>query len=108
MFGSSPKLIAAYHVFHRLLAPRHPPVALIILILVYLSIFPSIPYVIVNEPQGYTLLSGFLCLIHTRKAYFTFVVRHIKPLCKEPWRNTFGVLPKTGCLQVKSELGNNP
>ena len=28
MFGSSPRLIAAYHVFHRLLAPRHPPVAL--------------------------------------------------------------------------------
>ena len=26
---SSPKLIAAYHVFHRLLVPRHPPYALI-------------------------------------------------------------------------------
>ena len=25
---SSPKLIAAYHVFHRLLVPRHPPYAL--------------------------------------------------------------------------------
>ena len=24
----SPKLIAAYHVLHRLLAPRHPPYAL--------------------------------------------------------------------------------
>ena len=28
---SSPKLFAAYHVFHRLLVPRHPPCALIIL-----------------------------------------------------------------------------
>ena len=28
---SSPSLIAAYHVFHRLLVPRHPPYALIIL-----------------------------------------------------------------------------
>jgi hypothetical protein len=28
LFSSSPKLIAAYHVFHRLLAPRHPPTAL--------------------------------------------------------------------------------
>ena len=28
MFSSSPKLIAAYHVFHRRLAPRHPPSAL--------------------------------------------------------------------------------
>ena len=26
---SSPQLIAAYHVFHRLLVPRHPPCALI-------------------------------------------------------------------------------
>ena len=28
IFSSSPTLIAAYHVFHRLPAPRHPPVAL--------------------------------------------------------------------------------
>ena len=30
---SSPKLIAAYHVFHRLLVPRHPPCALFCLII---------------------------------------------------------------------------
>jgi hypothetical protein len=28
LFSGSPKLIAANHVFHRLLAPRHPPYAL--------------------------------------------------------------------------------
>jgi hypothetical protein len=28
LFSSSPKLIAAFHVFHRLLTPRHPPAAL--------------------------------------------------------------------------------
>ena len=28
LFSGSPKLIAAYHVFHRLLVPRHPPYAL--------------------------------------------------------------------------------
>ena len=28
LFSGSPKLIAACHVFHRLLAPRHPPYAL--------------------------------------------------------------------------------
>ena len=28
MFSSSPKLIAAFHVFHRHLTPRHPPFAL--------------------------------------------------------------------------------
>ena len=31
---SSPKLFAAYHVFHRLSVPRHPPCALIILTLI--------------------------------------------------------------------------
>ena len=29
MFCSSPRLIAAYHVFHRLPTPRHPPDALL-------------------------------------------------------------------------------
>jgi hypothetical protein len=28
LFSGSPKLIAAYHVFHRLLTPRHPPYTL--------------------------------------------------------------------------------
>ncbi len=40
MFGSSPKLIAAYHVFLRLSAPRHPPVALIILLILVSVFFP--------------------------------------------------------------------
>ena len=33
---SSPKLFAAYHVFHRLLVPRHPPCALISLTVCFL------------------------------------------------------------------------
>ncbi len=42
MFGSSPGLFAACHVFPRLSAPRHPPVALTYL-------FPLLlPYLIVN------------------------------------------------------------
>ena len=32
-FGNSPELIAAYYVFHRLSAPRHPPCALYSLII---------------------------------------------------------------------------
>jgi len=32
LFGGSPELIAAYHVLHRPLSPRHPPYALINLI----------------------------------------------------------------------------
>ena len=35
---SSPRLIAAYHVFHRLPVPRHSPCALCSLTVVYLSI----------------------------------------------------------------------
>ena len=34
LFGSSPRLIAASHVFHRLLTPRHPPYALSSLIII--------------------------------------------------------------------------
>ena len=35
---SSPKLFAAYHVFHRLLVPRHPPCALISLTIFSLGV----------------------------------------------------------------------
>ena len=34
LIGNSPKLFAAYYVFHRLLSPRHPPDALRILIVI--------------------------------------------------------------------------
>jgi hypothetical protein len=37
LFSSSPKLIAACHVFHRLLTPRHPPFALNSLATKYLT-----------------------------------------------------------------------
>ena len=37
LFSSSPKLIAAFHVFHRLLTPRHPPFALNSLATKYLT-----------------------------------------------------------------------
>ena len=41
---SSPKLIAAYHVFHRLLVPRHPPYALTCLTITRIA-FSYIPAV---------------------------------------------------------------
>ncbi len=44
--SSSPKLFAAYHVLHRLLAPRHPPCALRSLTFT-LSLAP----VLVDEPE---------------------------------------------------------
>ena len=36
---SSPKLFAAYHVFHRLLVPRHPPCALLRLTFIYIALY---------------------------------------------------------------------
>ena len=35
----SPKLIAAYHVLHRLYEPRHPPYALELLLVFYTNVF---------------------------------------------------------------------
>ena len=42
---SSPKLFAAYHVFHRLSVPRHPPCAL--------SSITNLPILFENPPPGY-------------------------------------------------------
>ncbi len=65
ILGSSPRLIAAGHVFHRLPTPRHPPVALFILVCLRILLDPlktteysvdfnsflSLPSSIVNEPD---------------------------------------------------------
>ena len=48
LLDGSPKLIAAYHVLHRLLTPRHPPIALNILTL-YLY---SYPYLTVTDHKA--------------------------------------------------------
>ena len=42
---SSPKLFAAYHVFHRLLVPRHPPCALLRLTTAYIALYASVGFV---------------------------------------------------------------
>ena len=64
ILGSSPRLIAACHVFHRLPTPRHPPVALCILaffntiaksrlLATSQSYFLSIPMQLsMNRPEG--------------------------------------------------------
>src|SRR5271168_848522 len=39
LFSASPRLIAAVHVLHRLLVPRHPPCALTILTVIWPSAF---------------------------------------------------------------------
>ena len=54
---SSPRLIAAYHVLHRLLVPRHPPYALSNLTLIVLRasrlkrlLYSVIPFYVVSSP----------------------------------------------------------
>ena len=49
LFGGSPKLIAAYHVFHRLPIPRHPPLALSSLTIKIASLRHHYPYSLVKE-----------------------------------------------------------
>ena len=51
LFSDSPRLIAAYHVFHRLLAPRHPPCALSSLTIknLFAQLFQYSLYAIVKE-----------------------------------------------------------
>ena len=50
-----PQLIAAYHVLHRLWEPRHPPYALIdlLVILSFFSIFTHLPYIPYNKHMSH-------------------------------------------------------
>ena len=62
ILGSSPRLFAAYHVFHRLPVPRHPPIALLILVFFTNTstsvlkdealMLPFLPYSIVKDQTG--------------------------------------------------------
>ena len=49
LFSGSPKLIAAYHVFLRLLAPRHPPYALSSLTIIIYLVSKEVNYSIFKE-----------------------------------------------------------
>ena len=61
---SSPKLFAAYHVFHRLLVPRHPPCALS-----SITNFPS--------PTG--MGSGYTCIaLHALVFQVVFLLRFLE------------------------------
>ena len=52
--GNSPELIAAYHVLHRLSVPRHPPNALIVLDLIFVSETAIFIAVTARSVQGTT------------------------------------------------------
>ena len=65
---SSPKLIAAYHVFHRLPVPRHSPCALCSLTVVYIAVnvsssdspFANKKFFTAGEIIDFTILLGDL------------------------------------------------
>ncbi len=66
LFSGSPKLIAAYRVFHRLLAPRHPPYALSSLTINFQALkdfmmMPSslYPYSVVKEQRYHSIILGY-------------------------------------------------
>ena len=61
---SSPKLFAAYHVFHRLLVPRHPPCAL---------------SSITNFPSLTGMRSGYTCIaLHALVFQVVFLLRFLE------------------------------
>ena len=58
---SSPKLFAAYHVFHRLLVPRHPPCALLRLTCsIHSVVWPGI--CVLQVCLFYIRISQYICL----------------------------------------------
>eukprot|EP00828_Plagiopyla_frontata_P018388 TRINITY_DN235_c0_g1_i2.p1 TRINITY_DN235_c0_g1~~TRINITY_DN235_c0_g1_i2.p1 ORF type:complete len:229 (+),score=-36.38 TRINITY_DN235_c0_g1_i2:803-1489(+) len=68
MFGSQPWLIAAYYVLHRLLVPRHPPVALTIPM--YSALIPLLVgkrfQVLFHSPHRGTFHLSLTVLVHYR------------------------------------------
>ena len=101
MFSSSPMLIAAYRVFHRLSAPRHSPVALDILFLKNFTIpFPS-PYSIVNEQPPPVFPTGATrpCLDDCREIFASMTNHglYVSKLVVE----VGGIEPSTLCVQSR-------
>ena len=92
-----PRIIAAYHVLHRLQEPRHPPYAL-----TYLPVrYPD------NEPRKGTRRDGRLYWACTSFALFTFLLFR---LCNMSWNNkritplhveNIGFEPMASCMPCK-------
>ena len=55
LFGGSPKHIAAFHVLHQLLVPRHPPCTLNSLITQIFNYFTSLKLRLLPKNNYYTL-----------------------------------------------------
>ena len=80
---SSPKLIAAYHVLHRLIDPRHPPYALICFKKVY-SVLALYHKLVQNRPLAIIIViansnDNSLLITSTITTYFSQYVKELKP-----------------------------
>ena len=93
---TSPRIIAAYRVLHRLHEPRHPPCAL--------SYFPRY-----RTPQNPCARAGagahtFSCIVEKNVSLSTvLLVQHVKDLagCRKPRVENNGFEPLTPCLQSR-------
>ena len=101
MFSSSPMLIAAYRVFHRLSAPRHSPVALDILFLKNFTIPFPFPYSIVNEQHPPVFPTGATrpCLDDCREI-FASMTNH-GPYVSKLVVEVGGIEPSTLCVRSR-------
>ena len=97
----SPRLIAAYRVFHRLSAPRHSPVALDILFLKNFTIPFPFPYSIVNEQHPPVFPAGATrpCLDDCREI-FASMTNH-GPYVSKLVVEVGGIEPSTLCVQSR-------
>ena len=75
---SSPKLIAAYHVLHRLIDPRHPPYALICFKKVY-SVLDKYHKLILTRPLALVIANQYLYLL------LLFVTTYFPNMSKNYW-----------------------
>ena len=82
---SSPKLIAAYHVLHRLLMPRHSPCALISLTVVGISI-RSTPFPSRLSPWPKTSLRSAVPPLESKPACAGLLIRLGVRLCVSRFR----------------------
>ena len=75
---SSPKLFAAYHVFHRLSVPRHPPYALFCLTSLHSSFPLCAPRIAFRSPSGLGSFLNWIILDDSRHPLgcLSFVLRN--------------------------------
>ena len=91
---TSPRIIAAYRVLHRLHEPRHPPCAL--------SYFPRYrtPHQQGREPE---LILSAVLLKKNVSLSTVLLVQHVKDLagCRKPRVENIGLEPMTSCMPCK-------